>query len=86
MLKYAMTKHLPCYINSIFVEAWDNFKVSTVNISRDVFVKTKLLPLISPNITTKTQACADSIQVYSVEKSEEIKGISRLTIVPIEVQ
>ena len=85
-MKYAMTKNLPHYMNSIFVEAWDNFKVSTLNISREIFVKTKLLPLSSPNITTKTQACADSIQVSSGENSEEINGISRLTIVPIEVQ
>ena len=73
-------------MNSVLVEAWDDFKVSAGNIIRDISTKTMLPPLIPPYLITNTQACAASIQVYSGAKAEEIKNISRHTVAPIKLQ
>ena len=43
MLKYGNTKFLPQHMNSILVEAWDAFKVSSGNIIRYSFEK-KIYP------------------------------------------
>ena len=52
----------------------------------DSFSKTKLLPLSPPELTTNTQACAASIQVYSGAKAEEINNISLQKVAPIKLQ
>ena len=57
-------------MNYVMVEAWDTFKASAGNIIKEIFAKTKLLPLIPPDLTTNTQACSASIQVSSVAKAE----------------
>ena len=48
--------------------------------------KKKLPPLSPPNLTTNTQACAASIQVYYEAKAEDINSISCQTVAPIELQ
>ena len=73
-------------MNSILVEAWDTFEVSAGNIIREIFVKTKLLFLSPPNLTTNTQACAASTQVPSGSKYEETNEISSIIVAYIEVQ
>ena len=73
-------------MNSILVEVWYVFKVSSGNIIRDCFVKTKLLLLSPPNFTTNTQACVVSVQVSYVSKAEDTNVIAHRTIGPIEVQ
>ena len=85
MLNYGMEKFLPRRMNSILVEAWGAFKVSTEKIIRDSFVKKKLPPLSPANFTTNTQACVASAQVSSGAKAEDINGIERHTVAPIEV-
>ena len=55
MLKYGTTKFSPHHMNSVLVEAWDAFNISSVNIVRDSFAKTKLPPLIPHKLTTNTQ-------------------------------
>ena len=65
MLKYGNTRFKPHHRNSVLVETWETFKVSSGNIIRDGFAKTRLLPLIPPNITTNTQACVASVQTSS---------------------
>ena len=77
---------LPHHINSILVGTWDAFNVSDRKVIRDRFVKTKLHPLIPTNLTTDTQACADSVQVSSGPKAEEISKISRHTVAPTDVE
>ena len=57
-------------MNSILVEAWDAFKVSTRKLVRDRFVKTKLDPLSIPNFTTQTQAYVASVQLFYGAKDE----------------
>ena len=42
MLKYGITKSSPYHLNSVLVEAWDDFKMSAGNIIRYSFAKTKL--------------------------------------------
>ena len=79
-------KVLPHYMKSVFVEAWDTFKVSDGNIIRDRFVKTKLPPLIPTKITTNTQACDAYIQVSSGSRYEQINEISHRKVSPIDVQ
>ena len=86
MLKCGTKLFLPCHMNSILVEAWDAFKVSTSNIIRDRFVKINLPPLILSDFTTNSQACDASIQVSSGSKAEEINNISFQTVGPIEVK
>ena len=54
MLKYGTTKFLPHRMNSVLVEAWDDFKMSAGNIIRDRFAKKNPLPLSLPNLTTNT--------------------------------
>ena len=49
-----MGKKLPLHMNSIFVEAWDAFKVYAGKIVRGGFVKTKIPPLSTTNFTTNT--------------------------------
>ena len=44
----------PHHINSILVESWDAFKVSSIKVIRDSFVKNKLLPLSPLDLTTTT--------------------------------
>ena len=81
-----MTKFLPQQTNSILVEAWNAFKVSSGKVIRDRFLKIKLPPLITPELTTNTQACDAFIQVSSGAKAKEINNISRRTVAPIEVK
>ena len=59
-------------MNSILVEAWENFKVSYGKVIWDSFVKTKLPPLSHNEITTNTQELSASVQVSSESKAEEI--------------
>ena len=58
------------HMNSVINEEWDVFKMSAGNIIMYSFTKTKLLPLIPPDLTTNIQACAASIQVSSEAKDE----------------
>ena len=73
-------------MNSILVEAWDAFNISSENIIRDSFDKKKLPPLSPPGLTKNTQACAASTLVSSGAKAEEINNISHHTVTPIELQ
>ena len=86
MLKYGETKFSPHHMKYVLVEAWDALKMSSGNITRDIFVKTNLPPLSPPKLTKNTQACAASTQVSSVSKAEEINNISRQTFAPIKLQ
>ena len=86
MLKYGTAIFLPHQINSILVEAWDAFKVSSGKTIRDSFVKTNPPTLILPDLTTNTQAFDASIQLSSGAKAEEINGILRRTVAHIELQ
>ena len=85
ILNYETTTFLPHHMKSIFVEAWNAFNFSDIHIIRDIFVKTKLPPLVPTNLTTDNQTCATSIQVYSGFKDEKINKISRHIVAHIEV-
>ena len=80
MLKYGTTRFQPHQMNSVLVEAWDAFKVSSLNIIRDSFAKTHLTPLILPNMITNIQACVASVQTYSIV----INHIAEDTLAPIK--
>ena len=49
-------------MNTILVYTWDAFKMSSENIIRDFFVKTKLPPLSPTDFSRNTQACVASTQ------------------------
>ena len=70
LLKYGTTQILPHHMNSILMESWDAFKVSSSNIARDIYVKTDLPHLSITDSTIKTQACSSSIQLPSWPKAE----------------
>ena len=75
MLKYGITKKLSRHTNSVLVEAWDVFKMSAGNITREIFVG-KNIPYLSPlNFYTNTQACVASAQVYYGAKDKDINVI-----------
>ena len=82
MLKYGTTRFQPHHMNSVLVEAWDAFKVSSGNIIVDSFSKTCLLPLIPPNMITNTQAMVASVQT----SSKGINWIAEDTVAPIQLQ
>ena len=71
MLKYGTTRFQPHRMNSVLVEAWDAFEVSSGNIILDSFAKTHLLSLSQPNMITNTQAMVASVQTSS-------KGIKQI--------
>ena len=52
-------------MNSVLVEAWYAFKVSSGNIIVDSFAKIYLLPLTPPNMITNTQEMVSSVQTSS---------------------
>ena len=68
------------------MESWETFKLYATNMIRDSFVETKPLPLVHPDLTKTTHACAASVQISSGAKAEEINNISRRTVAPIEIQ
>ena len=69
-------------MNSVLVEAWDAFKVSSGNIIVDSFTKTNLLPLSPPNMITNTQAMVASVQT----SSKGINWISEDTVASIQLE
>ena len=74
MMKYGTKKFSPRHMHSILFEAWDTFNISSGNIIGDRFSKTELPPLSPTDLTTNTQECDASIQVYSGAKAEEINN------------
>ena len=86
MLKYGTKRFLPRRMNSTWVEVWYAFKLPAGNIIREIFVKTKLLPLSPPNFSTNTHTCVASIQVSSGTKSEDINATAHQSTKHIKVQ
>ena len=82
MLKYGTTRFQPNHMNSVLVEAWTSFKVSSGNIIVDSFAKTHLLPLSPTNMITNTQAMVASTQT----SSKGIIWIAEDTLAPIQFQ
>ena len=82
MLKYGTTRFQPHHMNSVLVEIWEAFTVSSRNIIRESFTKPHLLPLSSPKMITNTQACVASVQT----SSKGINQIAEYTLAPIQLQ
>ena len=61
ILKCGITRFQYHHMNSVLVETWEAFMVSSVNIIVDRLSKTHLPPLISPNMIKNTQSCVSSI-------------------------
>ena len=85
MMKYGTKKFSPHHMNSVLVESWDPFRISSGKIIRDSFSKTNLPPLSPTDLTTNAQACAASIQVSFADKAEEINKILLQTFSPIKL-
>ena len=82
MLKYGTTRFQPHHMNSVLVEEWDAFKVSSGNIIVDRFSKTHLLSLSPPNMITNIQEMVASVQT----SSKGVDFISEDTVAPIQLQ
>ena len=82
MLKYVTTSFQPHHMNYVLVETWEDFTVSSGNITRDSFAKTHVLPLIPPNLITNTQVYVASVQT----SSNGINKIAEDTLAPIKLQ
>ena len=81
MLNYGTTRFQPHHMKSVLVEIWEAFKVSSGNIIRDRFSKTRLLSLSPPNMITNTQAFVASVQT----SSKVINHIAEYTLAPIKL-
>ena len=81
MLKYGNTRFQPHHMNSVLVEMWEAFKLSSGNITRYSFYKNHLLPLIPPNMITNIQACVAFIQT----SSKVFDHIAEDTLAPIKL-
>ena len=73
-------------MNSILVEVWYEFKMSSGNITKENFVRKIYPPLSPPDFATNTHACVASVQVSSGSKSEDTNTISHQNVEPIKVQ
>ena len=81
MLEYVTPRFQAHHMISVLVETWEAFTVSTVNIIRDSFAKTRLLPLNTPNMITNTQACVAFIET----SSKVISYIAEDTLSPMKL-
>ena len=82
MMKYDIMRFQPRHMNSVLVETWESFTVSSGNIIRDSFAKTHLLPLSPPNMMKNIEACVASVQT----SSKGINHIAEYTLAPIKLQ
>ena len=57
-----------------------------MEITQKVFMKTHLLPLSPPDIGTNHQACLAGTQQSNKDKVDDIGGISKSSIVPIDME
>ena len=82
MLNYGTTRLQPHHMNSVLVESWDAFKVSSGKIIVDSFAKTHTPPLIPPNMIKNTQAMVASSQT----SSKVFNWIAEGTVAPIQLE
>ena len=68
------------------MEARRSLEVSSNNIIREIFIKTKLLYLSHPKFYDNTQGCVASIEVSSVSKAEDINYMEHCKAVPNKVK
>ena len=59
-------------MNSVLVEMWHSFQQQSASIVVASILKTKLLPIATPDHDTNTQGCLSATQTPSGMKSEEI--------------
>ena len=81
-MKYGTTRFQTHYMNSVLVETWEAFTVSSGNIIRDTFTKNNLLPPRPLNIIKNTHACVASVQTSSKGTNQ----IAEDTLEPIKLQ
>ena len=85
MQVYRTKTVLPHHMESILVESWGAFRMSS-RIYKVHICDNKYTPLIPSDFTTNIQEFSASVQVYYGSKGEEINEISPHTVSPIEVQ
>ena len=56
MSHHVTLRFIPPHMNSVLVETWESFKLSSTTITHKSFKKTHLLPLSLPDIGTNHQA------------------------------
>ena len=71
------------HMNSVLVETWGAFKLSSVTITQQDFKKTNTPPLSPPDIDTNLQACLAGTQQSNTEKADDIGCIEKVSIAPI---
>ena len=72
-------------MNSVLVETWRGFQLSSAPTSINAFKKTNSVPLTPPNDDTKNHDFLAAAQTPKGQKAEEIKVIARASIFPEDV-
>ena len=63
-MKYGTKKFSPHHINSVLVESWYAFKMSSRKIIRDIFAKTKLPPHSPPDFKKNPGMCCLHTSIF----------------------
>ena len=86
MRHHGTLKFTPAHMNSILVETWEAFKLSSAKITQKAF-KENPPPPLSPLYTgTNHQACLASTQQSNREKVDDIRRIAKASVTPIEME
>ena len=70
--KHRTLKVTPSHINSIFVETWGDFKLTSPTISQESFNNTSLIPLSLSDKGTDHHACLAYNHTSNGQKADEI--------------
>ena len=77
MRKYGTLKFTPTHKNSVLVETWESFKISSTTTTNKYFKNKHLLPLSLSDIDTNHQACLVGTQQPKIDKLDEIGRIAK---------
>ena len=86
MRNHGTLKLKPPHINSVTVEIWKYFTLSSATINQKYFKKTYLLPLSMTYKGTTHQACLMGNQVTNRDKSDDIGLIAKAVITHIKME
>ena len=74
------------HINYVLVETWEDFKLSSTEITQKSFRKIHPPPLSLSNLVTNHQACLAGIIMSNREKLDDIGCIENVSIAPIDME
>ena len=82
MSKHGTLKLMPTHINTVLVETWEDFKLSSNSITQNDLKNTHITPLSPPDKVTNRQAYIAATQVSKGRKANETESTENVRIVP----